>query len=161
MVIDAHGIRVELPPGWEGRIYRRPEGDPTLHAGTFSLPAEDGDFGSRATELMPPGASFLVLTEYRPGRGLEPGRGLFAPSLSSMSLDPGRFHPNGLLVALPGRLGQQHFFTENGRPFCIYLVVRRHTRGRLAPAAAQTAALEGIVRSIEISRPPPGSGRVG
>src|SRR5437867_2391132 len=38
MVVSAHGISVDLPHGWEGRIFRRRHGDPTLHAATFALP---------------------------------------------------------------------------------------------------------------------------
>jgi hypothetical protein len=154
MVIDAHGITIDLPHGWEGRIYRRPEGDPTLHAGTFALPAEDGDFGTRATELMPPGASFFVLTEYRPGGGLEPGRGLFAPRELPLPLDPARFRHDALLLALPGRAGFQHFFTHGSRPFCLYAVVRAHGRRRVGAAAAQATAIEGVLRSLRIEPRP-------
>ena len=55
MILRAHGMSVDLPDGWEGRIFRRRHGDPTLHAGTFALPQDDGEFGSRATAAMPPG----------------------------------------------------------------------------------------------------------
>src|SRR5204862_120951 len=74
----AHGMSIELPDGWEGKIYRRQGGDPTLHAANYALPGWDGDFGSVATEHMPVNGSFLVITEYRPGQGLEAGKGLFA-----------------------------------------------------------------------------------
>ena len=150
MLIEAHGIRVDLPTGWEGRIYRRPHGDPTLHAGDFRLPEEDGDFGSYATEIMPPGSAFLVLTEYRPGAGLEPGRGLFAPSAPPLPLEPAHFLPNALLVARRGRSGLQHFFTQNGRPFCLYAVLRA-PHGAHAAGAAQVGGLERVVRSLDIA----------
>jgi len=150
MLIEGHGIRVDLGPGWEGRIYRRPHGDPTLHAATFALPADDGDFGSHATEVMPPGGAFLVLTEYRPGRGLEPGRGLFAPGPLPLPLDQARFRPETLLVARRGQRGLQHFFTQAGRPFCLYAVLRA-PRSAHAAGADQIDAVERVLRSVEIS----------
>ena len=150
MVIDAHGIRVDLPAGWEGRIYRRPHGDPTLHAGTFALPAHDGDFGTHATHVMPPGASFLVLTEYRPGEGLEPGRGLFASRTLPLPLEPRHFRADTLLVGLPSRAGLQHFCTLGERPFCLYAVVR--ARGRVAAAASQVGEIDSVLQTLRIAR---------
>lgn len=123
MRLAAHGIEVNLPRGWEGRIYRRPGGDPTLHAATFALPHEDGDFGSEATARMPPGASFLVLKEYHPGGGLVPGAGLFARKGLPHPLEPHHFHPRTLQVGRRGQAGAQHFFTAHSRPFCLYAVV--------------------------------------
>ena len=38
MIVEAHGIGLDVPDGWEARIYRRPHGDPTLHAANFALP---------------------------------------------------------------------------------------------------------------------------
>src|SRR3954454_19875964 len=76
--LAAHGLSIDLPHGWEGRIFRRRHGDPTLHAGTFTLPFEDGEFGTRSTGRMPVGATFMTITEYRAGNALVPGRGLFA-----------------------------------------------------------------------------------
>ena len=79
MIVDAHGLRVELPRGWSGRVFGRSQHMATLHAGDFQLPLEDGEFGAVATAAMAEIASFLALTEYLPGSGLKPGAGLFAP----------------------------------------------------------------------------------
>ena len=48
MKISGHGISLNLPAAWEGRIYQRPQGFPIVHAGSFALPADDADFGSGA-----------------------------------------------------------------------------------------------------------------
>ena len=151
MVLDAHGIVIDLPEGWEGRIYRRPGGDPTLHAATFALPAHDADFGTRATARMRPGDAFLALTEYRTGRGLEPGRGLFASKELPLPLHGRHFNPSSLLVARRGQSGFQHFFTDRGRPFCLYAVVSR-PRGTHARTATppQLAALNRVLGSVEV-----------
>jgi len=123
MRIAAHGIELDLPSGWEGRIYRLAGGDPVLHAATFALPTRDGDFGSGATGIMPPHGAFLALKEYRPGPRLVPGVGLFAPRSIPLPLHRERFHPRALQVGRAGQAGFQHFFTASGRPCCLYAVV--------------------------------------
>lgn len=123
MRIEAHGISVDVPSGWEARVFRRGGGEPTLHAASFPLPADDGEFGSRATAAMPPGSMFISITEYRPGQGLVPGRGIFAPTGPPESLRRENFHPRTLLVARRGQEGLQRFFTTHGRPFCLYAVL--------------------------------------
>jgi hypothetical protein len=145
--VAAHGIAVDLPDGWEGRIFRRTHGDPTLHAGTFPLPFDDGEFGSRATARMPAGATFLTLTEYRPGQGLVPGKGLFAARAIPLPIRRSRFKPNQLLVARPGQRGFQHFFTEGGRPFCLYAVIHEP---RLGAARADLGTVNSVLETLAI-----------
>ncbi len=134
MRLTAHGLEIELPRGWSGRVFRRSDHIATLHAGDFQLPLEDGEFGDRATSTMPAPASFVALTEYEPGSGLEPGVGLFAPRGLKLPLDPAAFSPRGMAHPKPGQAGMQHFFTGSGRPFCLYVVVsgpRVHRRRQL------------------------------
>jgi hypothetical protein len=150
--LAAHGIEIDLPRGWEGRIYRRSGGDPTLHAGNFGLPHGDGDFGAGATERMPRSGMFFVVKEYRPGPRLVPGTGLFAPSSIPLPLDPRRFHPRALQVGRRGQAGLQHFFTSGGRPFCLYAVIARPGAGSVAAAQARDRAghLSRILSSLTI-----------
>jgi hypothetical protein len=145
-VLDAHGLRVELPPGWSGRVFKRPEGGATLHAGDFQLPFDDGEFGDGSTAAMPQGASFLALTEYRRGAGLEPGRGLFASRRVPTTLDPTAFSSRGLAHPRPGQAGAQHFFTTAGRPFCLYVVLS----GPRAARRHQLAVLGHVLRSLRV-----------
>jgi hypothetical protein len=160
MRLSAHGIDVDLPTGWEGRIYRRPGGDPTLHAANFALPHRDGDFGSGATAKMPRGGSFLVLTEYRAGDGLVPGRGLFEAAELPLPLDLRRFDPRALHIGRRGQSGFQHFFTSRGRPFCLYAVIDTGTAagGFKASAAAaagakrQVSGINSVLGSVAISK---------
>ena len=150
-VLKAHGLSIELPRGWEGRIYRRMGGDPTLHAANYTLPAADGDFGGSATQRMPHGGSFLVLTEYQPGQGLAPGEGLFAAEAIPLPLHPGQFHPRTLHVARPGQRGFQHFFTAGRRPFSLYAVIKPRASGTTAAAAAaEVAAVNGVLATVAI-----------
>jgi hypothetical protein len=145
-ILEAHGLRVELPRGWSGRVFKRPAGGATLHAGDFQLPLDDGEFGDGSTAAMPLGASFLALTEYRPGSGLEPGRGLFASRRVPTTLDPTAFSPRGLAHPRPGQAGAQHFFTAGGRPFCLYVVVS----GSRAERRRQLAVLHHVLRSLRV-----------
>jgi hypothetical protein len=123
MRLDAHGIEIELPKGWSGRLFSRAHGVATLHAGNFTLALQDGEFGDRSTGAMGDGAMFIALTEYRPGAGLVPGTGLFASKRLPRRLDPTSLKTTGLAHPRPGQAGTQHFFTASGRPFCLYIVV--------------------------------------
>ena len=88
--LAAHGIDVALPAGWDGRISVRDDGTPVqafsvsatptptptpvatlrsrpvAHFANFGLPADRGDFGSGAVELMGDQDVFVVLFEYEP-----------------------------------------------------------------------------------------------
>ena len=88
----------------------------------------------------------MTLTEYRPGQGLVPGRGLFAAKAIPLPLDRSRFHPRRLLVARRGQRGFQHFFTSGGRPFCLYAVINEpHSRAR-----ADVGAVNDVLGSLSI-----------
>ena len=145
-VLEAHGLRIELPRGWSGRVFKRPGGGATIHAGDFQLPLDDGEFGDQSTAVMPAGASFLVLTEYQPGAGLAPGQGLFASHRMPVTLDPTSFSSRGLAHPRPGQAGVQHFFTTAGRPFCLYVVVS----GARSERRRQLPVLGHVLRSLRI-----------
>lgn len=145
-MLAAHGLRIELPRGWSGRVFKRPAGGATLHAGDFELPLDDGEFGDQSTAVMPPGATFLALTEYQPGAGLEPGKGLFARRRIPTVLDPTSFSARGMAHPGPGQLGRQEFFTAAARPFCLYVVIS----GARTDRRRQLATLGAVLRSLRI-----------
>ena len=158
MRLAAYGIEVQLPSGWDGRIYRRSGADPTLHAANFRLPPADGDFGSGATAHMPPGGVLLVLKEYRPGPRLVPGTGLFESERIPLPLRPGDFHPRALQVGRSGQAGFQHFFTSGGRPLCLYAVLdttrRPREHSKLGPSdwpsTGQFDALNAVLGALRV-----------
>ena len=135
--LSGFGISVDLPDGWDGRIYSRetPAGTrATLHAGTFPLPPDRGDFGSGAVELMGDEDVLVVLLEYDPA---VVDQALFQSDVPSR-LDPGAFSPTVLQRSIPGQAGSQTFFQANGRAFCLYVVVGQvANRARLASVANQ------------------------
>jgi hypothetical protein len=146
VILAAHGIELELPPRWSGRVFRRPGGNPTLHAGDFALALGDGEFGDASTGQMPAGAAFLALVEYVPGGGLAPGRGLFESRRIPLPLDPSAFAASRLAHPRPGQSGMQHFFTAGGRPFCLYVVLAGGGPGR----RRQLAAVSRVLASLRI-----------
>jgi hypothetical protein len=126
-----------------------------VHAANFALPADDGDFGSGATERMPDGGAFLALKEYEAGPRLVPGQGLFAPASIPLPLDPEQFGPRRLQVGRRGQAGVQHFFTASGRPFCLYAVVKAPRAGAHAAAQpAQVRSLSQVLSTLSIHHVP-------
>jgi hypothetical protein len=150
--IAAHGIELELPRNWEGRLYRVAGSAPILHAASFALPAADGDFGSGATGAIPAGGAFLALKEYDPGPRLRPGVGLFQSRVIPLPLTAGHFHPRALQVGRPGQAGLQHFFTASRRPFCLYAVIATTAAGTASIARAhdRVGQLSGILTTLKI-----------
>ncbi|HYI61034.1 MAG TPA: hypothetical protein VEW93_04430 [Acidimicrobiales bacterium] len=167
MKIEAHGIRAELPTGWEGRITRRTSGaarapraadegqpagpslgedtGPVLHMANFALPEGRGDFGSGAVDVMGTGHLLVALVEYGADSA---GTALF-PTVSRVpTLTARMFDPNGLQRVNPGQAGAQRFFTLNGRAFCLYSVVGDK---RDAPGLAGTA--NGVTAGIAVAAP--------
>jgi hypothetical protein len=144
--LSAHGIHVELPHRWSGRLFSRHGHAATLHAGNFPLVLSDGEFGDRSTSAMHPGATFFALTEYRPGAGLKAGGGLFASRRIPRPLDPARFAASGLAHPRPHQVGMQHFFTAAGRPFCLYVVLA----GAQTSRRHQLTAVDHVLHSLHI-----------
>src|ERR1700682_4724239 len=121
----AHGVRVEVPQGWEGRILRRTAANPlarsraVVHLSSCPMPESRGDFGVGVTELMRSGDIFVTLFEYGPE---SVGKALFAEKGVPRLTEP-MFSSRRLQRTLPGQIGCQLFFTEHQRPFCLYVVI--------------------------------------
>lgn len=148
MKLASQGIELDVPGGWDGEIYRRTSSfsslagaseatKPILHLANFALPAERGDFGSGAVEIMRSDDLLVVLLEY----GAESvGTALFASSgVPRVSSDDFALHT--MQRPLPGQSGAQFFFNEAGRAFCLYVVLGSHARRHeLVPEVNQVLA---------------------
>lgn len=153
--LSANGVDVALPTGWEGEIFNRApdavranrslgmaadDGEVArnvVHLANFALPAERGDFGSGAVELMNSGAILLVLFEHGPE---SVDTALFARS-GVPQLTPDEFDPQQMQRTLNGQSGRQIFFNEAGRAFCLYVVLGSHRqRGTLVPLVNEVLA---------------------
>ena len=149
-ILEAHGIGVELPDGFEGRIFVRPTtGDevtyPVAHFATFPLPSDVGDFGSGAVTEMGPSDIFAALFEYGPS---SVGTRLFARQGMPRSLNSSNFKPTILRRGIGGQSGTQWFFTETGRAFTLYVVLGSHAmRGSLVPRVNE------LLRSVIVEPP--------
>jgi hypothetical protein len=141
MRLAGHGLAIDLPPRWEGTITRSgpPVGAtaadltaqhlPMAHLATFGLPADRGDFGSGAVDLMGPADCFVAVLEYGPECA---GTALFAPKAALPQLRTSQFGTNRLQRTMQGQAGAQVFCTVGGRAFCVYAVLG---------SAARTATL--------------------
>jgi len=144
MRLAAHGIALELPAGWDGRIWTRAGGGPVVHAANVALPAADGDFATRATEALPADGVVVVLVDYGPD---DAGTPLFAAAAPGR-VDPGEFSPSTLLRRRPGQRGLQRFFTASGRAMCLYAVV-----GSAAHAPDLAAGVSRVLGTLHVEAP--------
>ncbi len=139
MRTSAHGLSIEVPHGWEARIVRRPDSAPFLHLANFALQADAGQFGAAITGRMGPDSAFAALVEYLVDPDVTPGAGLFG-SRWKPRLGLHEFRHNQLQVMRAGHLGVQRFFTEAGRPYCLYAVI--------APVRRRPAQLAGELSAV-------------
>jgi len=142
--LAAHGVSVDVPAGWEAELSTQPDpatldsglaaSDASLvvvHAANFSLPAERGDYGSGAVEVMDRNGIFAALIEFG---GTSATSKLFARDGFPTRLDPADFAPDQLHLSLPGQAGLQQFFRVGSRAFCLYAVIGSYSmRGLLVP----------------------------
>ena len=148
MRVSGHGISIDLPEGWEGRIYRRPLANayPILHAGSFALPHKDGDFGGDAIASMSEDDVFLALLEYDGALG---GTGLFNQPGLPLPLHASDLSPAAFPRRISGRVGVQRFFTEHRRPFCLYAVIGS---AGIVPPRPQVKEANRVLRTVSIER---------
>ncbi len=141
------GIEIELPEGWDGRIYRREAADGAvtrraMHAANFALPPNVGDYAVAAIERMQGPDMLVVLLEFDSANA---GRGLFANEGLPTVLGADDFSPTAMPRAVPGRTAAQWFFSLNDRAFCLYVVLGSHRdRASLLPQA------NAVVRTIRV-----------
>ena len=139
-VLEGHGLRIELPRGWDGAITRRPDagGRPVLHASSMPLPPERADAGGGVVERLGWTDVFVAVLEHDPACA---GTPLFATDGVPRPLSPAWFSPRTLQGMRPIQSGAQRFFTAGGRAFCLFVAIGEHARRhRLVPLADQALA---------------------
>lgn len=125
------GVAVEVPGGWEATVTgdrSQPQAVDgsrqflSMQVASFPLPSDMATFGANVVETMRTDDVMVVLVEYGPesaGTPLFAHRGL-------PRLEAGMFSRDNLHRTVPGQSGLQHFFTQNGRAFCLYVVLGSH-----------------------------------
>lgn len=149
--MEAIGINLGLPPGWEAEVDGgggdAEEGSakvttPRVHLGNFALPANRGDFGSGAVEKMVSGDILICLLEESPtviGSGLYSAEGM--PTISGND-----FAPEGMQRPLRGQSGAQKFFHMDDRAFALYIVMGSHIS-----RASFIEEVNEVLRAIELT----------
>ena len=140
--IDRHGIELQLPDDWDGRVQRRPVlqpapmtdgraapgardvSRPVLHVSNRALPSALSDFGGDVVPGMRADDVFLALVDY----GEECADTALFAARGVPTLAPSHFAQNRMARYVPGRSASQKFFTAGGRGFCLYAVVGSHSR---------------------------------
>ncbi len=162
--LRAHGIAVIPPGGWDARISVRRDGvpetvftasgtrlpplqsRPVVHLANFGLPADRGDFGSGAVELMGDRDVFIVLFEHVPASA---ETALFRSAGVPRVLTNRDFDPSSLRRAISGQSAHQAFFQDSGRAFCLYVVLGSHERrARLIPL------VNGVLATVQLEAIP-------
>jgi hypothetical protein len=116
-----------------------------MHAGSFPLPEDRGDYGSGAVEIMRPNDVFLALLEFPPDSVTTP---MFAADGLSLPLLASEFDPQRMQRNIPGQSGMQRFFQVDGRAFCLYAVIGSHTRRAVLAPVATDAVRSLLVTSV-------------
>jgi hypothetical protein len=147
LTVDRHGLRATVPAGWECRIgkqFEREDGETysVLHAATIPLIGPRADYGGGVVENLGPDDVFVALLEFGPS---EAGSALFKEVDELPTLEVGMFHRNQLQRRIRGQAGVQHFFTFNGRPFCLYVVL-----GSIVNSAALVERANELVRGLSV-----------
>jgi len=173
--LTAHGFTLDVPAGWDARIYRRPaagevaatdaDGPPAppgaathavVHVATIPMPPDIGDFGSAGLDQLGRDDAFVVVFDHGPDAV---GTPLFAREGMPRLLEPGDFDPKTLQRRLPGQAGMQAFFTESDRACCLYVVLGSHANGpRIVPRVNAVLAdlqIEPEVAGAQAAMPPP------
>lgn len=124
--VERDGIRAEVPVGWDCRIgkqFESGEGELAflvLHAATKPLTGLRADYGGGVVETLGTTDVFVALIEYGPA---ESSSALFQNRSAIPTLEVSQFHRNQLQRRIRPQAGVQHFFTIEGRPFCLYVVL--------------------------------------
>jgi len=149
MRLEGFGISVTIPAGWNGRLFDRFDAEPefltnpTLQAGSFTLPSDDGTFGQAAIRRMRVGDVFVVL--YEAGGPEIANVGQYSATSLPRSIRADELQPRAAPAPVDGVNGKQWFMTKAGRPWVLYVAARG-----CSEASSAIIDLRELVATIEI-----------
>jgi hypothetical protein len=123
--LASHGIVVDVPRGWEGRIFV-PDLEPPainlpiLHLTDAVLTVERSSYAPELAARAGGTGTLVALLEF--DRSLA-NVGLYARRGLHLPLTRERFHHRALQFPSRVQEGHQRFFSEGGRAFCLYVVL--------------------------------------
>jgi len=167
--LQAHGLTIAAPTGWEGRIFRRavhgevtgeivgaaaPMGEetfPVVHVATMSLPMDIADYGSDVVDDLGRDDALVVLKEFSPE---DIGQPLFDRAGMPRRLRSGDFDRATLQRSLAGQAGYQAFFNEAGRAFCLYIVLGDYDRRAVVVPRLNEVLASVVIDPLEVDDSP-------
>jgi len=152
--LASHGIAIEVPKGWEGRIFV-PDLDPPainlpiLHLTDTVLTLERSSYAPELAARAGGTGTLVALLEFDHTLA---DVGLYAPQGLHLPLSRERFHQKALQFPSRVQEGHQRFFSQGGRAFCLYVVLGtgRGVDRRLADVNGALASLEIEPRKVAV-----------
>ena len=118
MILSGYGISLDLPEGWEGRIFKLNPGPgesvfPNVHAANFPLPTDQSNYGTGASLQMNGHGAFFALVEYDPALL---GRDDFAVTTPLLPVDQTQLLNAQALSVTAGLVGYRSSFSRAEPP---------------------------------------------
>jgi hypothetical protein len=147
VTVAGAGVGVRAPRGWDVAIFQRNATPPetthaVVHAATFALPSDRGDYGDGAVQLMSATDVFVALVEFEPS---STATALFASRGFPPPLRGDDFSRASLQVSIGGHAGTQRWFTDQARAWCLYVVL-----GSWDHRAALVGRANELIAGIEV-----------
>jgi hypothetical protein len=124
-ILSGHGLTIDVPPGWEGRIFTPDLAPPAvnlpiLHLTDTILSMQASTYAPELAARAGPAGALVALVEFEDRLA---DRGLYAAQGLALPLRRDRFDPHALQLPDPFQEGHQRFFSQGGRAFCLYVVL--------------------------------------
>jgi len=124
-VLKGHGLSIDVPANWEGRIFvpalPAPAINlPILHLTDTVLPLQRSTYAPEVAARAGSSGALVALAEFEDRLA---DRGLYAPQGLRLPLRRETFDTRALQLPNPSQEGHQRFFSQGGRAFCLYVVL--------------------------------------
>lgn len=150
MTLEGFGLSIELPDGWNGRIYTETEGPDApncsiLQAATVSIPSYDDCILTAARQLFGSNDASVMLFETPGGR---PGFDTLYPVTTLLALGPSHYMPVWQGIT-PGQATFVRRLRLNGRYFQLQAVFGS------SPTVTQLSQVNQVLSTLQVGTPVP------
>jgi hypothetical protein len=141
--LGSRGVSLELPAGWEGRIYQRPTDQLTgVQAANSPLPLEDNDINETAQRTMGSDGILLILLVADGPPGPNVHTGAYLPTELPIRIQRSDFQS---LKGFPAPVEAKRSLTINNRAVLVFAAF-----GRANPTEPMLNAVNDIIESLAI-----------